>query len=83
MHVRFCDCDGCLPGAPAPVTTVHPTEPGDMPMWRRRMGKLFDQWQAEREERRFVEMFKDPEARKRAENAQCYLKRKLASSSGV
>lgn len=77
MHVRGCTCDDCLPGVPASVTRVVTTEPAELPMWRRRSIPNFEAWLAAREEQIFTEQFPDPEARKRAQNARSYAKRKL------
>jgi len=80
MHVRWCECDECLPSMPAAVTAVSRTEEAKLPFWRRRDTAAFDRRQQEREFPLFevdLSEFTDPEARKRAANAAAYQARKL------
>lgn len=80
MHVRWCECEECLPGFQAAITAVSTTEPAEVPLWRRRAAEDFE---SAIEAQRPAREFPDPEARKRFENAQAYQKRKLAHALDV
>jgi hypothetical protein len=85
MHIRHCECDECLPGFPSAPTKLRatgPDEPTELPTRTKQTvaGKIRSRWAAQSYEVD-PDQFPDPEARKRAENARAYAKRKLLDDS--